>query len=88
MHTYIIYDRETGDVLHTVLSPGPIELSEEIITELGESGRLARTAFTEVHPSHLPLPVVLGDLAILRKARPVAGPDPSRPAPAPVRFAV
>ena len=87
MRTYLIYDRETGDLIHLAVSPGPLDLDDDLIEDLVATGKLERAAFVEVHPSHLPLGAVTGDPASLRlpqQAQP-AGDLADR---APMRFAV
>jgi hypothetical protein len=84
MRTYVIYDRETGDLMHVALSPGPLDLDDDLVEELVATGRLERAAFAEVHPSRLPLTAVIGNPASLRHPEPPA--DLGEPAP--MRFAV
>lgn len=74
MHNYLIYDCETGDVLHTVAAAGPLDVDDDVIEELIASGKLGRAAFAEVHPSRLPVPAVVGDPAMLRSPD-IAAPD-------------
>lgn len=66
MRTYVIYDRETGDPMHLAVSPGPLDLDDDLIEDLVATGKLARAAFVEVHPSRLPLRAVTGETASLR----------------------
>lgn len=87
MRTYVIYDRETGDLLHVAVSPGPLDIDDDLIEHLVATGKLERAAFAEVHPSRLPLNAVIGDPTPLRS------PEPERPSSdlsvrAPIRFAV
>ncbi len=80
MRKYVIYDRETGDVLATHVSPGPMELADEVIEELVASGRLERAAFTEVDPGTVPMPKIVRPIATLAMVRPPASYQPLREA--------
>jgi|GEM_PF-5231315 len=89
MRTYVIYDRETGDVMHTLVSPGPLTMSDELIELLVASGGLERAAFVEVHPSRLPLRTVTGDTASLSQPPPTGSSGlATGTAAAPLRHAV
>lgn len=87
MRTYVIYDRETGDLMHVALSPGPLDLDDDLVEELVATGRIERAAFAEVHPTRLPLTAVIGDPASLRLPEVESAPQSPAP-PAPMRFAV
>lgn len=74
MPMYVIYDRETGDVIHTHLSRGPIDLGEDIIEELVASERIGRAAFAEVDSDVPADESVNRNPASIRSFR-LAGPD-------------
>jgi len=76
MPMYVIYDRETGDVIHTHLSRGPMDLDEDVIEDLIASERLDRAAFVAAAPDALRDSAAFGRTVAIRSLR-IAGPEAS-----------
>jgi hypothetical protein len=78
MHTYVVYDRFTGEVLNFAVCPGPFEVSEAFIEALVETGNLDRVSFIEVDP-RAAIPRVVDPHSPSRVTTPPAAPQAADP---------